>query len=298
MTANASVQQPRPRKIVDVLAAGTDYLSRHGVEHPRLALEHLLGHVLRCPRLELYLRFDTRLTDEQLADSRQGVQRLAAGEPLQYVIGETDFMGYPLRVDGRALIPRPETEVLVDEVLRFAPLWANARPVVADIGTGSGCIAISLALKRRGAVQAVACDSDAAALTLARENAQRHGGDGDVAFVRADLLQAMRPGSLGAAVSNLPYITTDDWSRLPKHIRDHEPRAALDGGADGLSLIRRLVPEAAAAIAPGGFLFLEVGAGQPPEVRACLEANGFVDVRVVRDLAGRERVVCGTRRTP
>lgn len=278
-------------RLIDVLQAATGYLATHGVEHARLAMEHLMSHVLQCPRLQLYMRFETVLTEPQLEALRRGVRRLGAGEPLQYVVGDTGFMGHTFKVDRRALIPRPDTESLVERVLACDALWQRAAPSVVDVGTGSGCIVISLALARSGAY--IAIDANAEALTLARENAERLQVAERIQFQEGDLLVGLAPGSADAVVANLPYIRTADMAALPRHILAHEPLTALDGGADGLCLIRRLAADAVGVLRPGGWLFLEIGFDQGPSVKALLEAGGYSEVTVHPDLGGRDRVVSG-----
>jgi release factor glutamine methyltransferase len=281
------------KRLIDVLQAATDYLAARGVEHARLAMEQLMSHVLRCPRLQLYMRFETTLTEPELDALRQGVKRLAAGEPLQYVVGDTGFMGHVFKTDRRALIPRPDTEPLVETVLACDALWQRDTPSIVDVGTGSGCIVISLALARPGAYTAV--DLDAEALALARENAERLQAAGRIRFQEGDLLSGLTAGSADAVVANLPYIRTEDMQALPRHIRGHEPLGALEGGTDGLCLIRRLIDEAKPVLRPGGWLFLEIGCDQGPAARGLLEAGGYVEAAVRPDLGGRDRVASGRR---
>lgn len=279
------------KRLLEVLQAATEYLAARGVDNARLVTEQLMSHVLGCPRLQLYVRFESLLTEPQLEALRSGVKRLGAGEPLQYVVGDAGFMGHLFRTDRRALIPRPDTETLVQAVLECGPLWALPRPCIADIGTGSGCIAISLALSRPADYSAV--DISGAALELARENAGRLGVSDRIVFNQGDMLTGISPGSLDAVVANLPYIRSGDMPGLPRHVKEHEPVSALDGGADGLALIRRLVGEARTVLRPGGWLFLEVGYDQGPAVSGLLAECGYTDIAVRQDLGGRDRVVVG-----
>ena len=277
------------KRLIEVLQASTDYLAGKGVDQPRLMAEQLMSQVLRCPRLQLYLRFETPLEEPQLAPLRVGIKRLGAGEPLQYVVGDTEFMGHRLKVDRRALIPRPETEELVDSVLKCAPLWETQSPAVADVGTGSGCIVISLALARPEA-RYMAIDASAEAIELAQENAALYKAP-SIDFRVGDLLEGVEASSLDAVIANLPYIPTRDCLSLPRHIREHEPLSALDGGEDGLSVIGRLVEEARDVLKPGGRLFLEIGFDQGRRVVKCLEALGYNAVTVHQDLGRRDRMV-------
>jgi release factor glutamine methyltransferase len=282
------------KTVAYVLKTGADYLAAKQVEHPKLACEHLVGRRLGCRRLELGLRQDQVLSEETLQALRDDVKRVATGEPVQYVLGEWDFMGRTFKVDRRALIPRPETEVLVDQVLKCERLWRAERPLVVDVGTGCGCIAISLALARPTAC-CVATDASEEALALARENAAALGAAESIAFAGADLSDFAEPETVDAIIANLPYVPTAEYERLPAHIRNHEPRQALDGGPDGLRVIDPLVEEAEIALKPNGYLFLEIGARQGATVSERLREAGFDAVAISQDLAGRDRIVSGVR---
>jgi release factor glutamine methyltransferase len=282
------------KKLLEVLQSGAEYLAGKGVENPRLVMEQLMSHVLQCPRLQLYVRFETMIPEDSLMSLRLGIRRLGAGEPLQYVVGNTEFMGHRFKTDKRALIPRPDTETLVRVVLACDALWALGRPAVAEIGVGSGCVMISLALARPE-VNYVAVDASEPALALAGENAEANRVGSAMAFKQGDLLAGFEPASLYAVVANLPYIPTQDCGTLPRHIREHEPLSALDGGPDGLDLIRRLVQQAAEILRPGGWIFLEIGFDQADRVLDILKACGFSGMVVHKDLGDRDRVVQATR---
>jgi release factor glutamine methyltransferase len=284
-----------PKTVAGILDATANYLSGKGVDESRLAAEHLLGRLLNCKRLEIHSRSNEVLTDKQLEAMRRGMKRLAAGEPVQYVLGQWDFMGHTFKVDRRALIPRPETEVLVETVLKCGSLWSRQKPVIVDVGTGSGCIAISLALAKPDALY-LALDTSNEALELARENAVALGLAEKVAFTNGEMCDLVEPTSLDAIVANLPYIPTAEYERLPVHIRNHEPRVALDGGPNGRAVIELVVQDAAMALKPGGFLFLEIGEDQAAAVSALLESTGFDAIETLKDLAGRDRVVKGVLR--
>ncbi len=270
-------------------------METRGVEHPRLSFEWLAARALGCKRLELYLRFEMFLNEPQLVALRDGMRRMAAGEPLAYVLGDADFMGRRFLVDQRVLIPRPETEELVGHVLACAALWKNPAPVVADVGTGSGCIALTLAAERPTAV-VLALDLSDAALAVAHGNAERLGLGMRVQLEQRDLLDGLAGGSLDGVVANLRYIAREELERLPKTVRAYEPETALDGGADGLEIVRRLVFQARAALRPGGWIFLEIGATQGQAAGGCLAEHGFIEVKIKPDLAGHARVVIA--RTP
>jgi len=263
------------------------------------------------PRLQLYVQFDRPLAPSELVAIRESVKRRQAGESVAYVVGKKEFWGLELAVDARVLVPRPDTETLVDEAMERigrAPRVRAARgtsadepagpaappgktaPRIADVGTGSGAIAITLAKERPDAV-VIASDVAPDALAVARANALRHGVA--VTFLEGDLEVPLGPHApFDLIVANLPYVATGDLAGLPPEVRA-EPRGALDGGADGLALVRRLVAAAPALLARGGALALEIGAGQAQETARLLAAAGLVDVRVRRDLGAVERVVSG-----
>lgn len=282
------------KKLLEVLQSGADYLAGKGVESPRLVMEQLMSHVLQCPRLQLYVRFESLVPEDRLVSLREGIRRLGAGEPLQYVLGDAEFMGHRFKTDKRALIPRPDTETLVNAVLASEPLWAGGRPVIAEIGVGSGCVVVSLALARPEASY-IGIDASEGALALARDNALANGVAASIDFRHGDLLAGFARGSLSAVVANLPYIPTADCALLPRHIREHEPLSALDGGPDGLDLIRRLVLQAVDVLPPGGRIFLEIGYDQAPRVVDTLKGCGFSEIVVHKDLGDRDRVVQATR---
>ena len=293
---SAAVGTPLPsRKAKDILAASSDYLQQRGACEPRMAAELLMSRLLNCKRLELNLKSDVVLAENLLEAMRRGVKRVAAGEPVQYVLGQVDFMGHMVKVDRRALIPRPETEELVAWILECAALWGGtggavkSKPVIADVGTGSGCIVLSLALAKHGYY--VGLDVSGDALSLAQENAAAMGLTETVAFLHGELADGVDEGTLDAVVANLPYIPTADYERLPVHIRDHEPRVALDGGADGLEVVGAVVQDAAIALKPGGHLFLEIGHDQAVRVRELLEQSGFIAIEIRKDLAGHDRML-------
>ncbi len=273
-----------------VVAAAAGYLGKKGVPDAEVAAALLMSRLLKCRRLALNLYKDQLISTTHLEAMRRGVKRVANGEPVQYVLGEWDFMGRTFRVDRRALIPRPETEVLVENALRNEQLWRKSRPVIVDIGTGCGCIAVTLALECPHGLY-LGLDVSEEALSLARENAEIWNVADRVAFSCEDIADLAEPGSVDAVVANLPYIPSGEIDRLPVWIRDHEPRVALDGGPDGLSVIRDVVQDAALALKKDGFIFLEVGDGQSRRVSELLCETGFRSVTVVPDLSGKPRIV-------
>jgi release factor glutamine methyltransferase len=261
----------------------------------RSKVEWILGRVLQCRRLELPLQQDRELNGVQLRRIASLVRRVAVGEPLQYVLGDTEFMGRVFKTDSRALIPRPETEILVENALICQDAWSLQHPVVADVGAGTGCIIVSLALAHPEG-DFLAVDTSAEALELSLDNARAFWVEEKIRFMRGDLLVGVPSRSLNLIVSNLPYVATDEMETLPPDIRNHEPRMALDGGPDGFSVITRLVPQAFHSLRPGGWLFLEIGEDQGERARNLMRNHGFDRVEIRKDLSGHDRIACGKKR--
>ena len=275
-----------------VVAWATDDLRSRGSSSPRLDVELLLGLVLKLDRVQLIVDADRPLSKDELAAYRALHRRRRAGEPVAYLRGVREFYGRNFRVDARVLVPRPETEILVETALRRTrALSLSAR--VLDLCTGSGCVAITLA-RERPTTRVVAVDLSEGALVVARENATRLGVTHQIALLRSDLYAALDPGArFDLITANPPYISELEIPSLPPDVRDFEPRLALAGGEDGLAVVRRVVLGARSFLAPGGVLALEVGAGQAPEVQALFEQGGFTAIERQRDYAGHERVVSG-----
>lgn len=275
--------------LVEVLTRTSDWFRQRGIPSPRMEAELLLAHLLGIDRVKVYLNFDRPMSDTELDTLRELVRRRGNREPLAWVMGVKEFYGRPFTVGPGVLVPRPDTETLVEVMLPHL----DGDPVyVVDVGSGTGCIGLTLALERPG-VRLYAVDLAEAALAATRQNVERHGLKDRVAVLRGDLLSAVpaqRP--VDWVVSNPPYIPSADLASLQPEVRDHEPRLALDGGADGLDPYRRLIPEAARRARCG--VALEVGAGQAPAVSALIAAENL-QVSVHRDLGGVERVVLGQR---
>jgi release factor glutamine methyltransferase len=270
--------------IGEALRRSTGHLAERGIEAPRLHAEWLLAHSLGMQRVELYMHLDRPLAQGELRDARALLARHAAGEPLQYVLGAWAFRRLTLAVDRRALIPRPETEVVVERCL--ALLDGAEAPRVLDVGTGSGAIALAIADEHASA-RVTAIDVSEDALALARENAERTGLAVDVRA--GDVFGGLPDDGWDLVVSNPPYVRADELESLPAAVVDWEPELALvDRGQTGA-----LLREAARALRPGGALVLETHADGATGLGELLEADGFEAVRVTRDLAGRDRVVEG-----
>jgi release factor glutamine methyltransferase len=274
----------------------TDDFSARSVESPRLSAELVVSHALGVSRVQLVVDSKRPLAPEELARIRELVKRRRAHEPMAYLTGTREFYGRMFRVDRRVLIPRPDTETLVEVALaRTAARSMSMRAL--DLCTGSGCVAITLA-RQRPTSRVHAADKSADAVALARENALRLGAY-NVSFSSGDLFDAV-PAALApfdVIAANPPYIPTARIAELMPDVRDFEPRAALDGGLDGLDLVRRIVDRAPAFLAPGAALAIEVGEGQAPDVSALFAGRGFTDIAAARDYAKIERVVHGIRPT-
>lgn len=266
------------------------HFEKQAVDSPRLTAELLLGHVLSLPRVKLYMDLERPLSKEELATYRALIQRRLAGEPTQYVIGHKEFYGRRFAVDARVLVPRPETELLVEAALRSVPKDAPAR--VLDLCTGSGCVAVTIAAERPQA-SVWATDLSPGALAVAKANAEALGLDGRVTFFEGDLLAPVpAEARFDVIVSNPPYVKSGEIAGLQREVQQ-EPRLALDGGADGLDVIRRLVPAALARLKPGGLLALEIGEDQGAALRDILTRAGARDVTIEKDLAQHERLALG-----
>ena len=273
--------------IGEVLRRSTDHLAARGSGRPRLEAERLLAHALGLERVELYMHLDRPLSVAELDDARALVRRRADGEPLQYVLGEWGFRRLTLRVDGRALIPRPETETLVERCLTL--LDGDDAPRVLDVGAGSGAVALALADEHPGA-RVTAIDVSEDALSLARENAERTGIV--VELLHHDLFAGLPGDGWDLVVSNPPYVRDDELASLASEVLDWEPALALFDRGHTEALVRA----ATQALRPGGALAIETHEDGASGVAALLDREGYVAVRTTKDLAGRDRVVEG--RTP
>jgi release factor glutamine methyltransferase len=285
-----------PWTIGRVLGWTTQHFAEKGIDSPRLDAELLLASVLQKNRLYLYTHYDQPLNESERAGYRALVQRRSKREPVAYILGEREFYGLPFTVTRDVLVPRPETEHLVDAVREWLDAHVREKPRLCDVGTGSGAIAIALAVQAPAA-EVVAIDVSEAALAIARANATRHGVADRVRFVAGDLLAPVKgEPPFDVIVANLPYVPSPERPQLMPEVRDHEPGLALFGGEDGLDLVRRLIALVPERLAPEGLVALEIGAGQWPKVRDLLEANeAFTHVRSVADLAGHARVALAER---
>ncbi|MEI6375745.1 MAG: peptide chain release factor N(5)-glutamine methyltransferase [bacterium] len=271
--------------LLDVLKGASEFLGKQGVEQPRLNAEHLLAHVMGLNRMDLYLQFDRPLGENERAPLRDLVRRRGTGLPLQHLLGTVEFFGRTFKSDARALIPRPETEQLVERALTYKSL-SN----ILDVGTGTGVIPLTLTLERPEA-KVTATDISPEALSLAQENAVLLDVE-KITFLEADLipLKLSETGPFDLITSNLPYIPSGDIAGLSREVR-HDPLLALDGGVDGLDLIVRLAPLAAEHLAPEGHLLLEIGIDQSEQVIACLAGHNYRDIIALPDYQGILRFI-------
>lgn len=281
------------RKLLDWLRGA---LKDKGIDDARLCAELLVAHVIGCQRLRLYMEADRPASPDELATLRNLAKRALNHEPVQYLVGEWSFYGITLKTDKRALIPRPESQTLVDEAVNAIKDIEDRPPLVADVCTGSGCIAIAIASQAPTAI-VHACDIDADALALAGENIERTNLADRITTFEGDLLAALPDAEpYDAIVANPPYIPDDEWAAVAPNVKDHEPTHALRGGADGLDLVRPLVSQAADRLRPGGLLAIEVASARAGEALQILIADDrFRDATIVRDFAGRPRVVTTVR---
>jgi release factor glutamine methyltransferase len=274
------------RRIIDWTTA---HLKKHGSDTPRLDTEILLAHARGCRRIELYTRFDDVLTEKERTTMRDLVRRRAQSEPVAYLVGHREFFGLDFRVTPAVLIPRPDTETLVVELVDVAK--SLPAPRILDVGTGSGCIAIAAAINN-AAAQVTATDSSEAALSIARANAESHHVLERVRFLSGDLFGPVGSERFDIVASNPPYIADHEKETLMNDVRKYEPHSALFAGPTGLEILFRLISEAPNHLAPSGTLLVEISPEQASTVVERMESTGsYLDIRVIKDLPGLARVV-------
>jgi len=276
--------------IAGAIAEAAAVLRQAGIAEARREAGSLLSHALARDRTFLLTHADDALSPDDLARFRAFVSRRAAGEPLQYISGRQEFYGLEFEVTPAVLIPRPETELLVETALEYLPM--NGAPLVCDVGTGSGCVAVAL-LNERVNARAVAVDISPAALDVAARNAERHGVRARLALLAADGLTALDPrgARFTVIVSNPPYIAEEEIDELQREVRDHEPRSALTPGGDGLAMIRRLLADAPRFLGAGGHLIFEIGFDQHERVAALIDTCVWKLLDIRQDLQGIPRTV-------
>lgn len=292
---------PKLLTIGEVILKSAEYLAAKGVETPRLDAEVMLARLLKVTRLQLYMDWQKPLVELELAAYRESIRRRGAErEPVCRVIGEADFFGRIFEVTPAVFAPRPETEGVVERALlrlrrEDLTTGSNLRPTVFEVGTGSGCISVTLAAEEAGVIYH-ASDLSAGALEVARRNAARHGVAQRIHFHEGALFAGFN-GSINVLVSNPPYIRSGEVEDCPPEVRRHDPRLALDGGPDGLDVVRQIASEAPSRVVAGGAVILEIGDEQARDCRAIFELQGsWTDVTIERDLAGRNRYATAVRR--
>ena len=289
---NGVGQASKPWTVLRVMLQSADYLADKGVESARLDAEHLLAHVLGIGRLEMYLQHERQMQPSELDDFRPLLKRRASREPLQYILGRQAFRDLEVDVARGVLIPRAETEQLVGAVLEWAEINGRDSLVGLDLGTGSGAIALSL-LTEGPFHRMVATDTSEEALNVARKNSTNLGLDDRLELRLGSLFAPVLTGEcFDVVISNPPYVPDGDRDDLPPEVLDWEPHEALFAGSGGVSMLRKVAAGAAAVMEQGGLLALEVGAGQAGEVASFMDSQDELeDVRLLRDLAGIERIV-------
>lgn len=292
---SASRQQPaappRTWTVLSLIEWSRDYLNEHGFDEARLHAELMLAHVLKINRLQLYLQFDRPLAAGELAAYRELFKRRLTHEPLQYILGETAFMGITLSVGTGVLIPRPETELLVERALARIRMLARLQVRVLDVGTGSGNIALAIAQHAKNA-NITGVDISEDAISRSNQNLNRNPNLNPITFIRADIFDSSAAhGPFDLVVANPPYISGEEFETLMPEVRLFEPRHALTDEEDGLSFIRRLAPRVVKLLEPDGVFLCEIGYGQESGAREIMEKAGFSAVTVHSDYAGIPRVV-------
>lgn len=273
--------------VLETIQKSADFLAKRGIESPRLQAELLLAHLLKMPRMKLYLNFDRALSTAETDAFREMVKRRGQREPLQHITGSVSFCGYEIKVNRHALVPRPETEILAEAGWTFLSTLNSATAV--DIGTGTGCIAVALAAKCTNA-KISAVDISPEALALAKENAEKN--KVKVEFFPGDVFAALSKDSrFDLIISNPPYISSAEIETLQPEVRDFDPRTALDGGTDGLDFYRRLAAQAKRFLKPGGKIMLEFGDGQAPAIRGIFENEKWIVEAVKEDYSQRARIL-------
>jgi len=284
-----------PVTVLEAIKKTAEFFENKGVDSPRLQAELLLAHVLKLPRMKLYLNFDRALTPAEVDAFREMVRRRGQREPLQHIVGSVSFCGLELATNRNALIPRPETELLAQFGSEFLKQHPAPTPTAFDFGTGTGCLPISLAVNCPRA-QLWAVDISGDALALARENAARHSVQERIQFIESDGFSALPPEvRFDLIVSNPPYIAAAEIGELQPEVRDYDPRLALDGGADGLDFYRRLAEQGGGWLNPGGKIMVELGDGQAAATTEIFSAQNWVVEAIRQDYSPRDRFLLAKR---
>ena len=277
------------KTLIEILNLSEDYLEMKEIDEPRLSAELIISHVLGIKRLDIYLQFDKNLDDNELNDIRKMLSKRSKHEPLQYIFGETEFYGLKFKISSGVLIPRPDTEILVEKSVEGI---GDKTVSVLEIGTGSGCIAVSVAHNCRN-VKITATDISEAALKTALVNAQNNRVSKNIEFIKHDILNDNLNRKFDVIVSNPPYVRKNIVGTLSKQVREYEPLNALSDNNDGLTFFRRINELLPDILIPGGCLFLEIGYDQSEEVTEIFRKS-LENISITRDLSGNPRVFSGT----
>lgn len=285
--------------VIKALTWAETYLKRFKVPEAKIDAEYLLSHILKCKRQELYLNPNTQLTNQEINTFKGFIQKRSKREPLQYIIGEEEFRGLIFKVTRDVLIPRPETELLVEEAVKIIERQRakgkGQKTNVIDLCTGSGCIAVSIA-KEIDNCKVYATDISEKALAVAKENAKGHRVEDRITFLQGSFLEPLKDkgleGKIDIMLSNPPYVSKKDMEKLQPEIKEYEPPLALYGGEDGLDSYRTIIPDAISYLKDGGCLIFEIGYGQAEGVKELFGKNlAYVKIEIIKDLSGIERVV-------
>jgi release factor glutamine methyltransferase len=276
--------------VLETIQKSADFLAKRGIESPRLQAELLLAHLLKMPRMKLYLNFDRTLSTAETDALREFIKRRGQREPLQHITGSASFCGFEMMVNRHALVPRPETELVAELGWNFLATSSLPSPAALDMGTGTGCIAIALAAKCPRA-KIAATDLSPDALALAKENAEKNLVAGKIEFFQGDGFSALSVDArFDLIISNPPYIPTTEIATLQPEVRDFDPRPALDGGADGLAFYRMFASQAKLFLKPGGKIMLEFGDGQAPAIQKKFAGENWIVEAIKEDYSQRERI--------
>lgn len=278
--------------ILNSIELSKEYLEKRNVESPRINAELLLAHILKCKRMDLYLKFDQPLKDDEVAEYRELIRRRGKREPVQYIIGSVEFYGLEFLVDRNVLIPRQETEHLVEEIINIYK--SHEKVKIIDVGTGSGNIAVSLAINLPNA-NINGIDKSNKAIEIAKQNAEKNSVINNLSFEPIDFISFanLKSNKFDVVVSNPPYISLEEYDGLETELRDYEPKDALTDHNDGLSFYKLISEKSKNILRNNGKLFFEIGAGQSEKIKNIMTINGFGNISIVKDYQNIDRVIYG-----